>query len=454
MILRPQDPDGADTVKWVEAQNAVTNAYLGGLESREFLKQKLTEKYNYAKTGSTFVRGKDKMKRYYFYKNDGLQNQYVLYSSSSVDGEPELFFDPNKLASDGTKALGATAFAKSGKMWAYGVSASGSDWQTIYLKDIATKEDMKDSDGNVEKCEWVKFSGISWVHDDSGFFYSRYPAPAALADDKVEADDVKRGSETDSNTNMMVYFHKVGTPQSADKKIFAIPEEPKHMPRAEVSDDGEYVIITVSESTAPTNKVYWTKVSDIAAASGDGVVAVTKMIDNFDAGYDYITNDGSLFYFQTNKEAPRYKLITIDITQPALDCRDILPHHASNVLSSVVCTGRKFLVATYMQDAQQTLTIFDMSGAELRKVALPDVGTVGSLSGRKDDMEFFYSFMGFVTPGQKFRFDVEKMESAKIREDTVKDHNPADFETKQVFFESKDGTKVGSVGFVFVFAKI
>jgi prolyl oligopeptidase len=436
-----EDPDGADTVKWVEAQCKTTNAYLGTLEAREFLKERLTEKYNYAKTGSTFVRGKDGMRRYYFYKNDGLQNQYVMFSSATVDGDPELFFDPNKLASDGTKALGATAFAKSGKMWAYGVSASGSDWQTIYLRDIATKEDMKDSDGNVEKCEWVKFSGIAWLHDDSGFFYSRYPAPAALADDKVEGDDVKRGSETNANTGMMVYFHKVGTPQAEDKKIFAIPEEPKHMPRAEVTDDGEYVIITVSESTAPTNKVYWAKVSDVAAASGHDPVPVTKMIDNFDAGFDYITNEGTLFYFQTNKDAPRYKLITIDIARPT-EHQDILPHHASNVLSTVVCTGEKYLVATYMQDAQQTLTIYDMSGGEVCKVALPDVGTVGSLSGRKVDMEFFYSFTGFVTPGQKFRFDLEKMEALKIREDTVTDHNPDDFETKQVFFESSDGTKV------------
>jgi prolyl oligopeptidase len=195
--------------QWVEAQNIKTNEYLGNLSTREFLKEKLTAKYNYAKTGSTFVRGKDDMKRYYYMKNDGLQNQYVLYSSKSVDDAAELFFDPNTLASDGTKALGATAFAKSGKMWAYGVSASGSDWQTIYIKNVESKEDLKDSAGNVEKVEWVKFSGIAWLHDDSGFFYSRYPAPPELADDKVELDNVKRGSETDSNVNMMVYFHKV-----------------------------------------------------------------------------------------------------------------------------------------------------------------------------------------------------------------------------------------------------
>ena len=155
------------------------------------------------------MRGKDEMKRYYYMKNDGLQNQYVLYSSKSADDAAELFFDPNTLASDGTKALGATAFAKSGKMWAYGVSASGSDWQTIYIKNVASKEDLKDSAGDAEKVEWVKFSGIAWLHDDSGFFYSRYPAPPELADDKVELDNVKRGSETDSNVNMMVYFHRV-----------------------------------------------------------------------------------------------------------------------------------------------------------------------------------------------------------------------------------------------------
>ena len=188
-----EDPDGADTVKWVEAQNKITGAYLDTLGDRAFLKEKLTEKYNYTKTGSTFVRGKGEMKRYYYNKNDGLQNQYVLYSSPTIDGEAEVFFDPNTLAADGTKALGSTAFSKSGKTWAYAVSASGSDWQTIYLKDVASKQDLRDSAGNPEKCEWVKFSGISWLHDDSGFFYSRYPAPANLEGDTVEGDEVMHG---------------------------------------------------------------------------------------------------------------------------------------------------------------------------------------------------------------------------------------------------------------------
>jgi len=439
-----EDPDGADTVKWVEAQVKKTTGYLEQLDSRSFLKEKLTEKYNYAKTGCPFRRGKDEFKRYYFFRNDGLQNQYVLMTQKTLEDEAQLFFDPNTLAADGTKSLGPTAFSKSGKYWAYGVSASGSDWNTIYVKDISTGKALED------KVEWVKFSSISWMHDDSGFFYSRYPEPKSFTDkdvsDNVESDDVKRGSETDSNMNMATYFHKIGDPQSKDTLIFSDPTNPKWMFRTSVSTDGEYIIIKVSNSTAPVNHVYVAKASDVVAhiaANRGGPVAVQKIVENFDAGYNYVTNVGDTFYFKTNKDAPKYKVISISLSAPEpSEWKDLIPHKGE-VLNDALVVDENKLVCTYMMDAHETLWIYSLvDGSIIQEVKLPDIGTVTNCTGRKEDQEFFYSFSGFVYPGSKFRFDMKTMTSSLIREDVVADHSPDDFQTKQVFFDSKDGTKV------------
>uniref|UniRef100_A0A7S1DPL6 Prolyl endopeptidase n=3 Tax=Hemiselmis andersenii TaxID=464988 RepID=A0A7S1DPL6_HEMAN len=382
------------------------------------------------------------MDRYYFYKNDGLQNQYVLMTQKTLEDAPEVFFDPNALSSDGTKSLGPSSFSESGKYWAYGITASGSDWNTLYVKDIETGKTLED------KVEWVKFSGISWLHDDSGFFYSRYPEPKTLAakgeKDEVEGDDVKRGSETDSNLNMAVYFHKIGDPSSMDTLIYSDPTVPKWMFRAQVSDDGEYMLVTVSESTAPVNRLYTAKVSDVmahVAAGGGGSVGVTKLIDNFDAGYDYVTNEKELFYFKTNKDAPKYKVITIDLGDPGTT-KDLIPHK-EDVLSDALCVANNLLVCVYMKDAHETLWIYSLTdGSVKQQVALPDIGSVANCTGRKEDSEFFYSFGGFVYPGSKFRFDTSSMESMLLREDKVVDHDPSYFETKQVFYASKDGTKI------------
>ncbi|EKX52571.1 hypothetical protein GUITHDRAFT_161224, partial [Guillardia theta CCMP2712] len=436
-----EDPDSEETVKWVEAQNERTNAFLNTLPNREVLKKKLTEKYNYAKTGSTFKRGKGEYLRYYYYKNDGLQNQYVLMMQAGLDSPAEEFFDPNLLSSDGTKSIGANAFSDSGRYWAHGISASGSDWQTIFVREITSKQNTED------KIEWVKFSGISWVKDDSGFFYSRYPEPKSLqsVEDNVEGNDLKRGSETDSNVEMSVYFHKLGTKQSEDVLIFKPSENPKWLPRASMSDDGKYLIISISESTAPVNRVYIGQVDQILSGTWDDSKFM-RLIDNFDAGYDYVTNTESKFYFRTNKDAdlqPRYKVICIDIQDAKEEKWADILEHKEEVLNDVLCVGEKYLVVCYMNHAQETLSLFKLAdGSLVQQIQLPDVGSVGSLSGKREHMEFFYSFVGFVHPGVKFRFDLETMQSHKLREDIVSNHRPEDFETKQVFYESKDGTKI------------
>jgi prolyl oligopeptidase len=262
----------------------LTDAFLSKIEDRSFLKEKLTEKYNYVKTGCSWKSGKDEHASYYFYKNDGLQNQYVLMRQKTLDSTPELFFDPNTLAADGTKSLGATAFSDSGRYWAYGVSASGSDWQTIHVKDTSTGDTLED------KVAWVKFSGISWLKDDSGFFYNRYPEPASLSAAGAGSagdDEAKMGSETDANVNMAVYLHILGEPQSSDRLIYRTPDNPKWLFGAQVTDDGAYFILTVHESTAPVNRIFLAEVPALLRQLQDKpgeIIQVDKVIDNFDAG--------------------------------------------------------------------------------------------------------------------------------------------------------------------------
>ena len=279
-----EDPDAENTKKWVEAQNKITNAFLEKIEDRQFLKEKLTEKYNYVKTGCSWKSGKGAHASYYFYKNDGLQNQYVLMRQKTLDSDPTVFFDPNTLAADGTKSLGATSFSDSGRYWAYGVSASGSDWQTIHVRDTTTDTTLED------RISWVKFSGISWLKDDSGFFYNRYPEPVSLSAAGAGSagdDEAKIGSETDANVNMAVYLHILGEPQARDRLVYRTPDYPKWMFGAQVTDDGNYLILTVSESTAPVNRVFTIEVPKLLTQLKEkpGEVAeVTKVVDNFDAG--------------------------------------------------------------------------------------------------------------------------------------------------------------------------
>ena len=279
-----EDPDSEDTKKWVEAQNKLTDAFLTKIEDRPFLKERLTEKYNYVKTGCSWKSGKGEYASYYFYKNDGLQNQYVLMRQKTLEADAELFFDPNTLAADGTKSLGGTAFSDSGRYWAYGVSASGSDWQTIHVKDTSTGVTLEDRVG------WVKFSGISWLKDDSGFFYNRYPEPASLSVAGVASagdDEAKVGSETDANVNMAVYLHILGEAQGKDRLIYRTPDNPTWLFGAQVTDDGAYLIVTIHESTAPVNRVFIAEVPALLSQLKDTpgeVIKVDKVVDNFQAG--------------------------------------------------------------------------------------------------------------------------------------------------------------------------
>jgi prolyl oligopeptidase len=428
-----EDPDSDESCAWIGQQQKLFDSYCGDTPSRDLIKRKLTEKYNYVKTGSFFKRGHGEHESYYFYKNDGLQNQYVLYKQKTLSSEPSVFFDPNKLSSDGTQSLGALSWSEDGDLWAYGVSQSGSDWQTLRVLNCSTGAHLDDT------IKWVKFSSISWLHDGCGFFYSRYPEPATV-------DDSSAGTETSSNTNAALYFHAIGTHQSADVLVYNRPDFPKWMFSVSISDDGHHALLYTSDGCAPVNHLYMFSVAEFTSllqsrAEVKTQLTIKKIVENFDAGYTYITNDGAVFKFVTNHNAPRYKVVALDVSSDPPVFSDFIPESATNVLDDATAIGN-ILVCTYLIDAHDEIHLHDLaSGRFVRTVDLPDIGSV-SCSGRREDAEFFYSFSGFVYPGTRFRFDIHEMRSHAVSEDVVFNHDPQNFQTQQVFYSSKDGTRV------------
>eukprot|EP01087_Luapelamoeba_hula_P003251 TRINITY_DN1304_c0_g1_i1.p1 TRINITY_DN1304_c0_g1~~TRINITY_DN1304_c0_g1_i1.p1 ORF type:complete len:711 (+),score=120.10 TRINITY_DN1304_c0_g1_i1:120-2252(+) len=421
-----EDPDSPETQAWVTQQNNFTNKLLTASPVREKFVKRLTELYNYPKFSCPYKRGT----KYYYYKNDGLQNQSVLYTQDSLESEPSVFLDPNTLTADGTAALGVTAFSESGKYFAYGVSRSGSDWQTIYVKRTADKTDTE------EVLKWVKFSSIAWLHSDEGFFYARYPTPTFVEGD---AEAPKAGAEVDANVDHKLYYHKLGTSQDEDVLIFDTPEEPKLMFGIEITDDGKYLLITVYKGTAPANKLYYAELAHFIGTRES--LNVVKLIDNFEAEYQYITNDDTLFHVKSNRSADRNKILTIDIAHPAPESwKDLIPE-STDVLSYACCFNQSFLLVCYLHDVKDILQVFSLDGKFLKELELPDIGSVGSITCRRKDAEVFYSFTSFLRPSSIFRVAPDGSTSV-FREPIVNGFNPADFQSQQVFYNSKDGTRI------------
>ena len=411
-----EDVDAPDTRGWIEAQNEVTFGYLESIEERELLRERLTELWNYERYSTPFKEGD----RYFFRKNDGLQNQSVLYKLDRLDGEPRVLIDPNKLSEDGTVALSGTYFTDDGSLMAYSISRSGSDWREFYIRDVESGDDLKD------ELEWIKFSGASWTHDNVGFFYSRYPAP--------EEGETIEGL----NFNQTIYYHRVGTPQAEDEKIYARPDEPKWGLNAFVTDDGRYAVIYLSEGTDPRDRVYYKDLGD--PKDPNLSAGVVELLDDFDAQYSFVGNDGPVFYFRTTLDAPRYRLIAIDVENPARDTwREVIPE-GEDVLEDVEFINDQF-VAHYMHDAHSALKIFTLEGEHVKDIELPTLGSVGGISGEREDAEMFYSFESFLYPDAIFRYDFETGQSTVFRAPEI-DFDPGDYTTRQVFYESKDGTRV------------
>ncbi len=410
-----EDTDSPETAAWVEAQNAVTFAYLAGIPEREPIRRRLTELWNYERFSAPFRRAG----RYFYFRNDGLQSQSVLYSQPSLDAPPTVLLDPNTMSADGTVALSMTAVSHDGRHLAYGTSASGSDWQEFRVRAVADGRDLDDH------LRWIKFSGASWTRDGKGFFYSRYPEPTGAA-------------LTQSNRNQALYYHRLGTPQSDDVLAFAQPDHPERGVGAQVTDDGRYAILGIWQGSATKNGVYVMDLADSARPRVDA--PVVRLLDRFDAQYSFLGNDGPVLYLQTDLDAPRGRIVAIDLRRPDRGAwREIVPE-GQDVLSGAAIIAHT-LVLQYLRDARSVLRLVRLDGTPVREVDLPAVGTVGSLSGERADREMFYSFTSYLFPTTIYRYDFATGTSAVFRAPKVAfDTSP--YVTEQVFFRSRDGTRV------------
>ncbi|MEH2236955.1 prolyl oligopeptidase family serine peptidase [Nostoc sp.] len=414
-----EDPDSEETRTWIEAQNQVTFGYLSEIPTREKIKQRLTKLWDYEKYGIPFKQGESlpdgSSDRYFYFKNDGLQNQSVFYTLKTLDDQPKVLLDPNKLSEDGTVALSGLSISEDGKLLAYGLSASGSDWQEWKVRDVETGEDLQDY------LKWIKFSGASWTHDHQGFFYSRYDEP----NEKTQLEDV--------NYYQKLYYHQLGKPQSEDILIYHRPDQKEWGFSGDVTEDGVYLIISIWLGTDSKNLVFF---KDLTNPNAE----VVELINQFEADYSFIENDDSVFYFRTDLNAPRGRVIAIDTKNPAKEnWRELIPQSAET-LESLGILNNQF-VADYLKDAHSQIKIFDLKGAFVREVELPGLGSAGGFGGKRNDTETFYSYTSFTTPGTIYRYDMITGKSTIFRQPQV-DFNPADYETKQVFYHSKDGTKV------------
>ncbi|MCY7374878.1 MAG: prolyl oligopeptidase family serine peptidase [Pyrinomonadaceae bacterium] len=409
-----EDDNSPETKAWVEAQNKVTFNYLNQIPERAKIKARLTELWNYEKYSAPSKEGK-----YYFYsKNDGLQNQSVLYVADSPTDKGRVLLDPNKLSTDGTVALSGLSISDDGKLMAYGLAGAGSDWQEWKFRNVETGADLPDVLTD------IKFSGASWSKDGKGVFYSRFPA----ADDKSKL--------TRINYFQKLYYHQLGTPQSEDVLIYERPDDKEMGVGGFVSEDGKYLIIIVTKGTAPMNMVYF-KELDVKDSK------VTPIIDRLEADYSFIGNDGSQFYFRTDKNAPRGKVLKINadefLRKKSLGWREVVPE-TKETLEGAAFINNQF-VASYLKDAYTQFKIYDLDGKFVRRVELPGIGTAGGFGGKRYDTETFYSFSSYNAPPTIYRYDFKTGKSEIFHKSDVK-FDPNNYEVKQIFYNSKDGTKI------------
>ena len=406
-----EDDNSPETKAWVAAENKVTESFLATVPQRDQLRKRLTEIWNYEKFGAPTQRNG----RYLFTRNSGLQNQSVLYTATSLAAEPRELLDPNKLSTDGTVALTAYELSDDGKKLAYGLAAAGSDWQEWKVRDVDTGEDTTDH------IKWVKFSGASWTPDSQGFFYSRYDEP-------------KEGEKlTGVNYYQKLYYHRLGTSQSDDKLVYERKDEKEWGFDGTVTDDGRYVIIGVWRGTERKNQVF---LRDLSKPDSQ----VVELISGFDAQYDFIDSEGSVLWFRTDLDAPSYRVIAVDVAKPERSAWKQVIAESPDVLEHTSVVGGRFF-ASYLHDAHSQVRMFDLTGKALGDVKLPGIGTAAGFGGRKKDRETFYAFTSFTAPTTIFRYDIDTEKSEVYRKPKLA-FDPDQFETKQVFFSSKDGTRV------------
>ncbi len=406
-----EDDNSAETKDWVIEENAVTEKYLSEIPFRKKIKSRLEEMWNYPKYGAPFKEGV----YYYFYKNDGLQNQAILYRQKGLDAKPEVFIDPNKMSKDGTAAIGTPSFSRNKKYAVYLEAQAGSDWQEAHVLNVNDKSLLKD------EVKFIKFSGTSWKGDE-GFYYSRYPAP----DEKSKL--------TTQNQYHKVYYHKLGTPQSADVLVYEDKDHPLRTIGARLTEDGHFLLLNKSEGTSGDE--LWVKDMKNKSPQNDFIL----LINGFDTEANFIDNDGGQLLVRTNADAPNYKVVLIDPKNPAKENWKVVIPERKELLEGVGTAGGK-LFLSYLQDASSRVYQTDYKGHLEREIKLPGIGTAGGFGGYKEDTEIFYSYTSFGYPTAIFRYYIADGKTNLFRKSEVK-INAVNYQTDQLFFTSKDGTRV------------
>ncbi len=456
-----EDVDAPATKAWVEAQNRLTDAFLATIPERPAIKARLTTLWNYARYSAPFKENG----RYFYLQNTGLQNQSVLLVQDGRNAPSRVLLDPNALSADGTVALSGTAASDDGHYLAYSISTSGSDWQELHVRDVNTGRDLPDT------VKWVKFSGLSWTHDNKGFFYSRYDEPTS------------GNKMTNTNRNHKLYYHRVDRPQSRDELVYDRPDQPDWLFDGTVTDDGQYLIITVSQGTDVRTRLYFIDLDNPGKPQIDN--PVVRLIDKLDAEYSFVGNRGTNFYVRTDRNAPKGRIVAISIDNPREERWNTIIPESKDALVSASTAGDD-IVGNYLQDAHSSVRFFsasrndqldqrprgqrtqqqprnpgsvydDTSTAPLvlrergqalgggftqrGELPLPGIGTVGDIQGRQGDDEMFYSFTSFLNPTTIYRFDLKSRKNEIFRAPKMV-FDPTPYETRQVFYTSKDGTRV------------
>jgi prolyl oligopeptidase len=454
-----EDTDSPETKAWVEAENKVTDAFLATIPERPAIRNKLTQLWNYARYSAPFKEGG----RYFFFQNTGLQNQSVLYVQDGRNATPRLLLDPNLLSPDGTIALVDEAASDDGHYLAYSISTSGSDWRELRVRDVNTAHDLPDT------VKWVKFSGIAWTHDNKGFFYSRYDEPTS------------GNKMTNVNRNHKIYYHRVGRPQSNDDLIYDRPDQPSWLLFGNVTDDGQYLIITVAAGSDIRTRLYFIDLDNPGRPQINN--PVVRLIDRFDAVYRFVGNNRTIFYVRTDRNAPKGRVVAVSIDNPREERWNTVVGETKDALVSATMAGDD-IVANYLQDAHSSVRFFSASRDDRREqrprgqpqqqrtpgniyddtstapvvgrgygqmtgggftprgeLPLPGIGTVNEINGKQGDDELFYSFTSFVNPTTVYRYDLKSRKSEVLRAPKVA-FDPSQYETRQVFYASKDGTRV------------
>ncbi|MDQ2817109.1 MAG: prolyl oligopeptidase family serine peptidase [Candidatus Eremiobacteraeota bacterium] len=402
-----EDVDSPQTQAWASAEKDLSRRYLDAIPQRAKIRTRLQELYNYERLSVPFRAGK----HYLYYRNSGLQNQQVLYVADSPTGHGRVLLDPNTLSPDGTVALGGTGFTLDGKYMAYSTRSAGSDWETWHVRDVDTGHDLPDV------LQWSKFGSASWLPDDRGFYYERYDAP--------QKDVLKAAFK-----NHKAYFHRLGTPQTDDRLVYQRPDHPDWLVSADVTEDGRYLVLGTYDGS-PRNRLF---VRDLQDKSG----MVRRLFTKNDAAWNFVANDGARFYIQTNKDAPRSKIVAIDVRRPSR-MTTIVPE-SSDALQSASYLARRFVI-TYSHDVHSVVRVFDRGGHAIRDVGLPGLGTVVGFSGYQNDTKTYYAFSGYTTPTTGYEYDVITGRSRLIRSPRL-NFDPSQFTTEEVFYNSQDGTRV------------